>query len=187
MTKEKTRCGWCMKDDIYMDYHDNVWGVPEYDDIKLFEFLNLEGAQAGLSWYTVLIKKDNYKKAFSNWDPNKIVKYNDKKIQSLLADPGIIRNKLKVNGVVTNAKLFLDMKSSGTSLSKYLWDYVDGTPIVNKWKTMSEIPAQTELSQKISKDLKKKGFKFVGPTIIYAFMQAVGMVDDHVEACWRRG
>ena len=176
-----------MKDDIYMDYHDNVWGIPEYDDIKLFEFLNLEGAQAGLSWYTVLIKKDNYKKAFSNWDPKKIAKYNDKKIQSLLSNPGIIRNKLKVNGVVTNAKLFLEMKSSGTSLSEYLWDFLDGEPIVNNWKVTSEIPAQTPLSQKISKDLKKKGFKFVGPTIVYAFMQAAGMVDDHVADCWRRG
>jgi len=187
MTKTKNRCSWCMKDDIYMDYHDNVWGIPEYDDIKLFEFLNLEGAQAGLSWYTVLIKKDNYRKAFSNWDPKKIVKYKDKKIQSLLSNPGIIRNKLKVNGVVTNAKLFLEMKSSGTSLSEYLWDLVDGEPIVNNWKDLSEIPAQTPLSQKISKDLKKKGFKFVGPTIVYAFMQAVGMVDDHVASCWRRG
>ena len=176
-----------MKDDIYMDYHDNVWGIPEYDDIKLFEFLNLEGAQAGLSWYTVLIKKDNYRKAFSNWDPKKIAKYSDKKIQSLLSNPGIIRNKLKVNGVVTNAKLFLEMKSSGTSLSEYLWDFVDGEPIINNWKTLSEIPAQTPLSQTISKDLKKKGFKFVGPTIVYAFMQAVGMVDDHVASCWRRG
>jgi len=187
MTKTRNRCSWCMKDDIYMDYHDNVWGIPEYDDIKLFEFLNLEGAQAGLSWYTVLIKKDNYKKAFSNWDPKKIAKYNDKKIQSLLSNPGIIRNKLKVNGVVTNAKLFLEMKSSGTSLSEYLWDFLDGEPIVNNWKVTSEIPAQTPLSQKISKDLKKKGFKFVGPTIVYAFMQAAGMVDDHVADCWRRG
>ena len=186
MTKTKSRCDWCMKDEIYMDYHDNVWGVPEYDDIKLFEFLNLEGAQAGLSWYTVLIKKDNYKKAFSNWDPKKIVKYDDKKIKSLLADPGIIRNKLKVNAVITNARLFLDMKSKGTTLSDYLWDYVDGEPIINNWKSLSDIPAQTELSQRVSKDLKKKGYKFVGPTIIYAFMQAVGMVDDHVDSCWKR-
>ena len=186
MTKTKKRCEWCLKDDIYMDYHDIVWGVPEYDDIKLFEFLNLEGAQAGLSWYTVLIKKDNYKKAFSNWDPKKIVKYNDKKIQSLLADPGIIRNKLKVNAVITNARLFLDMKSEGISFSDYIWKFVNGEPIINNWKSLSEIPAQTPLSQQISKDLKKKGFKFVGPTIVYAFMQAVGMVDDHVVDCWKR-
>jgi len=184
---KKVRCEWCLKDDIYMDYHDNVWGVPEYDDLKLFEFLNLEGAQAGLSWYTVLIKEENYRKAFSNWDPNKIVKYSDKKIQSLLANPGIIRNKLKVNAVITNSKTYLDMKSEGTSLSDYLWNYVDGKPIVNHWKDMSELPAQTELSQRISKDLKKKGYKFVGPTIVYAFMQAVGMVDDHMADCWRRG
>jgi DNA-3-methyladenine glycosylase I len=169
-----------------MDYHDNVWGVPEYDDQKLFEFLNLEGAQAGLSWYTVLIKKDNYRKAFSDWDPKKIVKYNDKKVQSLLADPGIIRNKLKVNAVITNAKVYLDLKDSGTTLSDYLWNYTDGKPIVNHWKDMSEVPASTDLSQQISKDMKKLGFKFVGPTIIYAFMQAVGMVDDHLITCWKR-
>lgn len=183
---KKKRCEWCLKDDIYMNYHDDVWGVPEYDDIKLFEFLNLEGAQAGLSWYTVLIKEANYRKAFSNWDPNKIVKYNEKKIQSLLSNPGIIRNKLKVNAVITNAKTYLDMKSEGIALSDYLWDYVDGKPIVNHWKDMSEVPAKTELSQRISKDLKKRGFKFVGPTIVYAFMQAVGMVDDHMTDCWKR-
>lgn len=184
MTKE--RCSWCLKDDIYMEYHDNVWGIPEYDDQKLFEFLNLEGAQAGLSWYTVLIKKDNYQKAFSNWDPQKIVKYNDKKIQSLLANPGIIRNKLKVNAVITNAKVYLDLLSSGTTLSDYLWKYTEGKPIVNNWKDMTEVPASTDLSKQISKDMKKLGFKFVGPTIIYAFMQAVGMIDDHLVSCWKR-
>lgn len=184
MTKE--RCSWCLKDDIYMEYHDNVWGIPEYDDQKLFEFLNLEGAQAGLSWYTVLIKKDNYQKAFSNWDPQKIVKYNDKKIQSLLANPGIIRNKLKVNAVITNAKVYLDLLSSGTTLSDYLWKYTECKPIVNNWKDMTEVPASTDLSKQISKDMKKLGFKFVGPTIIYAFMQAVGMIDDHLVSCWKR-
>lgn len=184
--KQKSRCNWCLKDQVYIDYHDNVWGVPEHDEITLFEYLNLEGAQAGLSWYTVLIKKDNYKKAFAGWDPKKIVKFTDKKIQKLLENPGIIRNKLKVNAVVTNSKVYLDMLSKGTTLDQYLWDFVDGKPIKNKFKTMSDIPAQTELSNKISKDMKKRGFKFVGPTIVYAYMQAIGMVDDHVLSCWRR-
>ena len=184
--KKKTRCDWCLKDDIYIDYHDEVWGFPEHDEIKLFEYLNLEGAQAGLSWYTVLIKKDNYAKAFSGWDPTKIVKYSEKKVEKLLTNPGIIRNRLKVNSVVTNAKTYLDMLDQGTTLDKYLWDFVDGKPIINKFKTMSDIPAQTDLSNKISKDMKKRGFKFVGPTIVYAYMQAIGMVDDHVLSCWRR-
>lgn len=175
-----------MKDDIYMAYHDDIWGVPEYDDQKLFEFINLEGAQAGLSWYTVLIKKENYRKAFDNWDVNKIARYTKKKREKLLSNPGIIRNKLKVNAVIENAKSYLKLQSEGVSFSDFLWNYVDGNPIVNNWKKTSEIPAQTKLSQTLSKDLKKKGFKFVGPTIVYAFMQAVGMVDDHLTSCWKR-
>ena len=184
--KDKKRCSWCLKDEIYMDYHDNVWGVPEYDSQKLFEFINLEGAQAGLSWYTVLIKKDNYYKAFDGWDVKKIARYATKKREKLLSNPGIIRNKLKVNAVIENAKSYLKLEESGTSFSDYLWDFVDGKPIVNKWKKMSDVPAETDLSKTISKDLKKKGFKFVGPTIVYAFMQAVGMVDDHMTDCWVR-
>lgn len=176
------RCDWCLKDDIYMKYHDEVWGVPVYDDNELFEYLNLEGAQAGLSWYTVLIKIDNYRKAFDNWNIKKIRKYTDKDFERLISNPGIIRNKLKVNAVISNAHAYHELTKT-ISLSDFLWNYVDGQPIINKPKTMADVPAQTELSQTISKDLKKLGFKFVGPTIIYAFMQAVGMVDDHIVGC----
>ena len=165
-----------------MRYHDEVWGVPVYDDQELFEFLNLEGAQAGLSWYTVLIKIDNYRKAFDNWNIKKIRKYGEKDFERLIGNPGIIRNKLKVNAVITNANAYHELTKK-VSLSDFLWNYVDGQPIVNKPKTMKDIPAQTPLSNTISKDLKKLGFKFVGPTIIYAFMQAVGMVDDHIIGC----
>ena len=176
-----------MKDQIYMDYHDEVWGIPEYDDIKLFEMLNLEGAQAGLSWYTVLVKQAHYKKVFYNWDPVKIIRYcNQKKIDKLLQDPGIIRNKLKVNAVVTNAKAFLKMQEKHGSFKNYIWQFVDGKPIVNSYKDLSECPAKTELSDRMSKQLKKDGFKFVGSTIVYAYMQACGMVNDHVEDCWTR-
>lgn len=181
----KTRCEWCLKDELYKNYHDEVWGVPVYDDKELFEYINLEGAQAGLSWYTVLKKMPNYKKAFSNWDPQKIAKYTDKDLERLRADEGIIRNRLKINATISNAQAYLSLKKE-ISLSDFLWNYVDGTPIINKFKTLSEIPAETELSKQISKDLKKRGFKFVGPTIVYAFMQAVGMVDDHVTTCWKR-
>lgn len=181
----KTRCEWCEKDDIYRGYHDKIWGVPEYDNEKLFEYINLEGAQAGLSWYTILIRIDGYKKAFCDWDPNKIIKLTDKDKLALRENPSIIRNKLKIEAVVTNAKAYLEL-SKQRSFSDYLWNFVDGQPIINNWKVMSDIPAQTELSNVISKDLKKKGFKFVGPTIVYAFMQAVGMVDDHVVSCWKR-
>ena len=176
------RCDWCLKDEIYTKYHDEVWGIPVYDDKELFEFLNLEGAQAGLSWYTILIRIDSYKKAFDNWNIRKIKKYGDKDFERLINDKGIIRNKLKVNAVISNAQAYTEL-SKKISLSDFLWNYVDGSPIVNKPKTMDDIPAQTPLSNQISKDLKKLGFKFVGPTIIYAFMQAVGMVDDHIVGC----
>ncbi len=181
----KKRCDWCLKDKLYMDYHDEVWGQPVYDDKELFEYLNLEGAQAGLSWYTILTRIDTYRKAFENWNIKKIAKYGQKDIDRLLADKGIIRNKLKVDAVIQNAQAYLELKKE-QSLSDYLWNFVEGKPIVNTWKTMSEIPAQTDLSNVISKDLKKRGFKFVGPTIIYAYMQAVGMVDDHIVSCWKR-
>ena len=182
----KKRCSWCLKDDIYKDYHDNLWGIPEYNDQKLFEFLNLEGAQAGLSWYTILIRIENYRKAFRNWNVDRILEMNEDDLQELRNDPGIIRNKLKIHAVYTNAQAFQKMKEAGENFSDYLWSFVDGKPIVNDFKKLSEIPAQTELSVTLSKDLKKRGFKFVGPTIVYAFMQAVGMVDDHVVTCWRR-
>jgi len=185
--KEKNRCSWCLKDDIYKTYHDEVWGIPEHDDIKLFEMLNLEGAQAGLSWYTVLIKQENYRKAFYNWDPKKIIRYcNAKKVSSLLQDPGIIRNKLKINAVVSNAHTFLDIKAKYGSFDHYIWQFVDGNPIINHYKSMTKIPAKTSLSDTMSKQLKKDGFKFIGSTIIYAFMQACGMVNDHINNCWTR-
>jgi len=177
------RCEWCLKDQDYIDYHDNVWGKPEHDETKLFEFLNLEGAQAGLSWYTVLKKMDNYKKAFANWDVQKIAKFSDKKKSKLLENRGIIRNKLKVNAVVTNAQNYLKMREEGLTLNDYLWNFVDGQTINNKWEKMSQVPAQTPLSQQISKNLRKRGFKFIGPTIVYAYMQAIGMVDDHLISC----
>lgn len=180
----KQRCTWCTANPLYIDYHDNEWGRPVYDDRVLFEFLLLEGAQAGLNWLTVLKKRENYRKAFSNFDPQKIARYTPKKIETLLQNPGIIRNRLKVNAAVTNAKLVCDMESEGLNLSRYLWQFVDGKPIKNHWKTLTEVPATTPLSDKLSKELKQRGFKFVGSTICYAFMQAVGMVNDHTTDCF---
>jgi len=182
---QKKRCEWCLGSDIYRSYHDDEWGIPEYDDHKLFEMINLEGAQAGLSWITVLKKRENYRTAFDQFDPVIISKYSDKKIQKLLQNPGIIRNKLKVNGVRKNAIAYLNIKDSGSSFSDYLWDFVDGKTKVNRFKTSQDIPAKTTLSDKISKQLKKDGFTFVGSTITYAFMQACGMVNDHVTSCFR--
>jgi DNA-3-methyladenine glycosylase I len=183
---EPNRCSWSNKDQLYKDYHDNEWGVPQHDDTRLFEMINLEGAQAGLSWYTVLTKRENYRKAFDNWDAKKIAKYTDKKIESLMADAGIIRNRLKINGTVLNAKAFLEVQKEFGSFDKYIWSFVGGKPIVNHFKSLSELPAKTAISDAMSKDLLKRGFKFVGSTICYAFMQATGMVDDHVADCWKR-
>lgn len=183
---EPNRCSWSTKDQLYKDYHDTEWGVPLHDDTRLFEMINLEGAQAGLSWYTVLTKRENYRKAFDNWDAKKISKYTDKKIESLMADAGIIRNRLKINGTVLNAKAFLEVQKEFGSFDKYIWSFVGGKPIVNHFKSLSEIPAKTPISDAMSKDLLKRGFKFVGSTICYAFMQATGMVDDHIADCWRR-
>lgn len=183
---EPNRCSWSTKDQLYKDYHDNEWGVPQHDDTRLFEMINLEGAQAGLSWYTVLTKRENYRKAFDNWDAKKIAKYTDKKIESLMADAGIIRNRLKINGTVLNAKAFLEVQKEFGSFDKYIWSFVGGEPIINHFKSLSELPAKTAISDAMSKDLLKRGFKFVGSTICYAFMQATGMVDDHVADCWRR-
>lgn len=180
------RCEWCLKYPLYIDYHDNEWGVPDYDDTKLFEMFNLEGAQAGLSWYTVLKKRENYRIAFDHWDAEKIASYDQKKIESLLADPGIIRNKLKVNAVVTNARLFLELKSKGKTFSDLVWSFVEHQPKINYFNTLSEIPAQTAESDEMCKVLKKMGFKFVGSTICYAFMQSCGMVDDHLLYCFKR-
>lgn len=186
MAKEKIRCSWCSKDDLYKDYHDNEWGQPLHDDRQLFELLCLEGAQAGLSWYTVLRKRENYRKAFDGFDANKMNKYNAKKIEALLQDEGIIRNKLKVNAFVQNAKAFLAIQKEFGSFDKYIWQFVGGKPVVNDVKSMGNVPAKTAQSDAMSKDLLKRGFKFVGSTICYAFMQASGMVDDHVNDCWKK-
>jgi DNA-3-methyladenine glycosylase I len=163
-----------------------VWGVPEYDSRKLFEKLNLDGAQAGLSWYTILVRTERYRRAFDGWDPERIARYDERKVAALLQDPGIIRNRLKVEAAIHNARAYLALEEQEGSFSDFLWRYVDGSPIVNHWTAMEQVPAQTPRSQQLSKDLKKRGFRFVGPTIVYAFMQAVGMVDDHLSYCWRR-
>lgn len=179
-----SRCEWAGNDPVYIAYHDNEWGRPEHDDRKLFEMLILEGMQAGLSWITILRKRENFRKAFDNFDPKKVAKYTDKKIAALLADEGIIRNKLKINAAVTNSAAFLEIQREFGSFDRFIWSYVGNTPIVNRPKTLADVPASTPLSDKISKDLKKRGFKFVGTTIVYSFMQAVGMVDDHVAGCF---
>ncbi len=185
--KNTTRCQWSGSDPIYVKYHDTEWGVPVYNDRKLFEFLILEGAQAGLSWITILKRRQGYKKAFANFDPKKVARFDKKKIKTLLKDPGIIRNRLKVEAAVNNAQRFLEVQKEFGSFSKYQWQFVGGKPIVNKRKTMRDLPPTTKESDAFSKDLKKRGFKFVGSTIIYAHMQAVGMVNDHVTSCFCYG
>ena len=182
---EKIRCDWSTKDPLYIAYHDNEWGVPLHDEQQLFEFLILETFQAGLSWITVLRKRENFRKAFDNFDYKKVALYGEDKIQELLLDAGIIRNKLKVRAAISNAAAFMEIQKEFGSFDKYIWDFVDGKPIQTNRKLMSEITATTEISDKLSKDLKKRGFKFVGPTVIYAHMQAAGMVNDHVESCFR--
>jgi DNA-3-methyladenine glycosylase I len=178
------RCGWA-KNDLAIQYHDTEWGVPLHDDRGLFEFLILEGAQAGLSWDTILRKRENYRRAFDNFDPEKVARYTDKRIAKLLQDEGIIRNRLKIASAVSNAKAFLKVQKEFGSFDKYIWGFVDGKPIKNKWKEIGQVPAKTEVSDAISKDLKKRGFNFVGSTIIYAHMQATGMVNDHLVSCFR--
>ena len=179
------RCNWPKDDPLYMQYHDEEWGLPIYDDDKLFEFLILETFQAGLSWITILRKRENFRKAFDNFNYKKIAQYKEQKIKELLNDAGIIRNKLKINATVSNAIAFMKIQDEFGSFSKYIWGFVDGKPIINNWELQSEIPAKTELSDRISKDLKKRGFKFVGSTVIYAHMQATGMVNDHITSCFR--
>lgn len=186
MFQDKTRCSWCLSSELYKKYHDQEWGKPVYDDETLFEFLILETFQAGLSWITILNKRENFRKAFDNFDYKKIANYNDDKILDLLQDAGIIRNKLKVYSAVTNAQNFIKAQEEFGSFSKYIWGFVNGKPIVNRPKKLSEVPATTILSDRISKDLKKRGFKFVGSTVVYAFMQATGIVDDHVIDCFLR-
>lgn len=184
-TDEKPRCGWCLSSDLYKEYHDQEWGTPVYDDATLFEFLLLETFQAGLSWITILNKRENFRAAFDQFNYKKIATYNDDKILELLQDAGIIRNKLKVYSAVTNAQNFIKIQEEFGSFSKYIWEFTDGKPLINKPKTLIDVPATTPLSDKISKDLKKRGFKFVGSTVMYAFMQATGIVNDHVENCWK--
>jgi DNA-3-methyladenine glycosylase I len=182
---DKHRCGWCLGDPLYESYHDTEWGVPVRDDDTLFEFLILETFQAGLSWITVLRKRENFRKAFDRFNYKKIATYDQKKVDSLLQDPGIIRNKLKVNATISNAKAFMDIQEEFGSFSTYIWDFVDGEPIKNKWEDYKNAPATTAISDAISKDLKKRGFKFVGSTVIYAHMQATGVVNDHEVNCFR--
>jgi DNA-3-methyladenine glycosylase I len=187
MTAAKTpiRCAWSLGSQRYRDYHDHEWGVPVHDDRKLFEFIVLEGAQAGLSWSTVLNKRENYRRAFDDFDPVKVARYTAKRVEKLLADPGIIRNRLKVESAIRNAKAFIAVQKEFGSFDTYIWGFVDGKPIQNRWKTLKEIPARTPLSDHISADLKRRGFSFVGSTIVYAHMQATGMVNDHVLDCFR--
>jgi len=167
-------------------HHDEEWGIPSHDDVHLFEMLSLEGAQAGLSWSTILNKREGYRRAFAGFDPAAVARFGPDDVERLLADPGIVRNRLKVESTVDNAARVLEVQEELGSFDAYLWAFVDGEPIVNQWRTMSELPAETELSKAISKDLKRRGFRFIGPTIVYAFMQSVGMVDDHTVDCFRR-
>ena len=183
--QEKFRCPWCLKFDEYIQYHDKEWGVPVHDDRVHFEFLLLEGAQAGLSWSMILKKRENYRKAFAGFDAAKVARFSTAKIEKLLQDPGIVRNRLKVNAAVNNAKRFLEVQKEFGSFDKYIWSFVNGRPIVNKWKSIKEVPPTTKESDLLSKDLIKRGFKFVGSTVIYSHMQACGLVNDHLAECWR--
>jgi len=183
--REKIRCPWCLSFEQYIKYHDEEWGVPVHDDNVHFEFLILEGAQAGLSWAMILKKRENYREAFAGFDPVKVARFSESKIEELLLDPGIVRNRLKVNGAVNNAKRFLEVQKEFGSFDKYIWSFVNGKPIVNKWKNIKEIKPTTKESDLLSKDLIKRGFKFVGSTVIYSHMQACGLVNDHLADCWR--
>jgi DNA-3-methyladenine glycosylase I len=186
MPKELARCGWAGTDPLYIDYHDREWGVPVHDDRVLFEFLVLEGAQAGLSWITILRKRPAYRKAFDGFDPVKVARFDARRVARLLADPGIVRNRLKIESAIKNARAFLKVQEELGSFAKYQWGFVEGRPIQNRFASMKEVPARTPISDALSKDLKRRGFSFVGSTIIYAHMQAVGMVNDHVTTCFRR-
>lgn len=182
---DKKRCGWCEGDTLYEDYHDKEWGVPLFDDRLLFEFLTLETFQAGLSWITVLRKREHFRKAFDSFNYQKIATYDAEKVATLLLNRGIIRNRLKIEATIKNAQAFMLVQKQYSSFSSYIWDFVSGKPIINQYKTLKQLPAHTPLAEKISKDLKQKGFKFVGPTVVYAHMQATGMVNDHLIDCYR--
>jgi len=185
MTAKTKRCPWALGSEVYENYHDREWGVPVHDDRHLFEMINLEGAQAGLSWLTILKKREGYREAFDRFDPARVARYDARKVAQLLANPGIVRNRLKVAATIQNAKAFLVVKKEFGSFDRYLWQFVNGQSIQNRWRTMSEVPANSPESVAMSKDLLKRGFKFVGPTVCYAFMQAVGMVNDHLVSCPR--
>lgn len=180
------RCPWCLGSEQYLRYHDEEWGVPVHNDRRLFEFLILEGAQAGLSWSTILNKRENYRKAFARFDPAKVARFGAREVKKLLADAGIVRNRLKIESAIDNARAFLDVRREFGSFDAYLWEFVEGRPLQSLRRSMKQVPAQTPLSDAISKDLKRRGFRFVGSTIVYAFMQAVGMVNDHLAGCFRR-
>lgn len=182
----KQRCPWAGDDPLYIAYHDNEWGVPAHDDRRLFEMLNLEGAQAGLSWITILRKRENYRRAFANWDAAKIARFGEKDFKRLMADAGIVRNRLKIRATIDNARAFLQVRKEFGSFDRYLWQFVGGVPVQNRRRAMRDVPAGTPESDAMSRDLKQRGFRFVGSTICYAFMQAVGMVNDHVASCFRR-
>lgn len=183
---EKLRCNWCDKDDLYREYHDHEWGKPVYDDEIIFEFLVLESFQAGLSWYTILKKRENFKRAFDDFNYQKIAEYTDEKAEELMQDSGIIRNRLKILATINNAQRFMEVQKEFGSFSKYIWSFVGGKPIVNHFSELEEVPATTIISDALAKDLKKRGFKFLGSTVVYAHMQATGMVNDHILDCWVR-
>ena len=184
-TRARTRCGWVNEDPLYVAYHDEEWGVPVRDDRLLFEMLVLDGAQAGLSWYTILKKREAYRRAFDGFDPERIARYGEKEIELLLQDTGIVRNRLKVQAAIGNARAWLDLRESGVDFSDFLWEFTGGVTIVNAWRRIEDVPATTPASEAMSKALKRRGFRFVGPTICYAFMQAAGMVNDHLTSCFR--
>jgi DNA-3-methyladenine glycosylase I len=183
--KSLTRCAWSLGSELYMAYHDHEWGVPVHDDRRLFEFIVLEGAQAGLSWSTVLNKRENYRKAFDGFNPKKVARYTPKRVEKLLQNAGIIRNRMKIESAIGNARAFLAVQKEFGSFDAYIWGFVDGKPVQNRWKTIKDVPPRTPLSDRISADLKKRGFRFVGSTIVYAHMQATGMVNDHLVGCFR--
>jgi len=186
MKEEPIRCGWCLKDQLYKDYHDHEWGYPIHEERKWFEKIILDGAQAGLSWYTILVKRENYRRAYHHWDIEKIAAYGEEDFNRLMQDTGIVRNKLKIRASITNAQAFLKIQETYGSFDTYIWQFTDHQTIVNYPETLADVPTSTTASDAMSKDLKKRGFKFVGTTICYAFMQAAGMVDDHLVSCWRK-
>ncbi len=181
----RERCPWCGDDPLYVRYHDLEWGVPVHDDRVLFEFLTLEGAQAGLAWITILRKREGYRSAYHGFDPERVARFGDAEVADLVANPGIVRNRAKIEASVTNARAFLAVREQHGSFDAYIWSFVDGRPIRNEWRTMAEVPATTPLAETVSRDLKRRGFRFVGPTIVYAHMQATGMVNDHLVDCFR--